>query len=83
MTIFTAAPDFLESIAATGSRYRPPIPLPPNPPPISMGMIFTRDTGIPRMAEVWSLKAKSCCVLHQTVTLPSLFQKAVVAWGSM
>ena len=44
------------------------MPFPPNPPPISMGTTLMRETGMPSIMEVWSRKAKSCCVLHQMVT---------------
>ena len=53
MTILTGWPVFSDSLAASGSRYTPPCPFPPNPPPISMGTTFTRETGSPSIREVW------------------------------
>ena len=69
MTIFTGRPVFFESSAATGSRYTGIFP--PKPPPISMGVTFTWETGMSRMHAVVSRTRKAPCVLHQMYTLPS------------
>ena len=58
------------------------MPLPPNPPPISMGMILTLDTGKPSIVDVWSRRAKCPWLLAQTVTVSSEFHWAVAEWGS-
>ena len=68
MTIFTGWPEIWDILAASGSRYTPPCPFPPNPPPISMGMTFTLDTGSPRIFDAWSRTEKCPWLLHQMVT---------------
>src|SRR2546425_2957229 len=80
-TIFTGRTLVLERPVATGSRYV--IPLPPKPPPISMGMTFTWDSAMPRMAAVAARTAKVPCVLVQIVTWPLADQDAVETKGSM
>ena len=57
MTILTGRPLFLERMAATGSRYV--VILAPNPPPISVGITFTMDSGRPVMAAVEERMAKA------------------------
>ena len=83
IAILTGRLALRDSAETTGSRYSPPIPLPPKPPPISIGTTFTLDSGMPSTAEIWSRNAKSCCVLHHTVSSPSRFQYAVAECGSM
>ena len=56
MDSLTGWPVFLDSAAATGSRYTRV--LPPNPPPISMGMTLTLEIGISRTLAVCSLMWK-------------------------
>jgi hypothetical protein len=51
--------------------------LAPNPPPISRGMTFTLDSGMPRMAAVAERMAKAPWVLVQMVTRPSGDHEAV------
>ena len=75
MYIFTGAPDFRESAAATGCRYV--ASLPPNPPPISSGTTFILDTGTPNTVATVSRMPKCPWLEHQTVILPSGFQYAV------
>ena len=48
-----------------------------------MGTILTRDTGSWSNAATWPRTLKAPCVLHQTVTLPSAFQRPVALCGSM
>ena len=81
MVTLTGSPVFLESKAATGSRYTRV--LPPNPPPISIGMTLMLETGIPRMLAHWSLTLKWPWLLDQMVSLPSGLHIAVPAWGSI
>ena len=83
MAIFTGLPVFRDRTAATGSRYTPPLPFPPNPPPISMGITLTLDVGMPSIFEVSSRTLKSCWVLVHTVTYPSVPHITVEACGSM
>ena len=56
--IFTGRPDFFDKINATGSRYT--VVLPPNPPPISLAMTFSR----------FRLRLKSLAVLARTSKCP-------------
>ena len=81
ITIFTACPVFLDSSAATGSRYTGI--LPPKPPPISMGVTRICETGRSRIDARASRTVNAPCVLHHTCRRPSLFQSAVALCGSM
>ena len=65
--IFTGLPVFLESRAATGSRYMPPTPFPPKPPPISIATVFTWDVGMSSTADALSRTPNNCWVLVQMV----------------
>ena len=56
MVTFTGASAFFASRAARGSQYT--ASLAPNPPPISIGIAFTLDTGIPTSLAVFSRTVK-------------------------
>ena len=81
MDIFTGAAALRASRAATGSIYM--VSLAPNPPPISMGMALTLDTGTPHSRAVYSRTVNCPWLLDQTVRLPSSCHWAVPLWGSM
>ena len=81
MVTFTGRPALRASAAATGSTYTRV--LPPKPPPISIGMALTFDTGMFMRRAVWSRTVKWPWLLDQMVRLPSLFHMAVPVWGSM
>ena len=81
MSTLTGLPALRLRAAATGSRYTRI--LPPKPPPISSGTTLMRDRGICSNSATWARTVKAPCVLHQMVTLPSGFQRAVALCGSM
>ena len=59
MTILTGRPVFLERIAAIGFSGFVFGPLPPNPPPHSMAITFSIDSGMPTIEAVPSRTSKA------------------------
>ena len=57
--------------------------LPPNPPPISIGVTLMLETGIWRIVAVTSRTTKAPWVEHQMCSRPSWFHRAVTLWGSI
>ena len=81
ISALTGVPVFLERTAHIASKYA--VILPPNPPPISIGVTLTWETGNRRILETVARTWNEPCVLVQMFNCPSEFQNAVVLCGSI